>query len=601
MNFIALFCILPLVFIVQTCKSEKTPLILIPGYAASILHATKENQTIRAYETYPNSDDIFQNHLLCIYKDGYCESTSASDGWKIHSPMEQHGLYAIRNLNPNSTPPRPYFNDLIDFLVNDLQYEPGVSLFGFPYDWRQSTTYSAIQLLQYLNKIKIQTRSSHIDVIAHSMGGLVTKTAMGMVNSKQHNIRKFLSIGTPYTTGGAGWGINFLKPSNLNNPNLNPYWIRQLVINSPNSYEAVYAALKNEEGSDLSPNKSKPPRTLIGYTLNNKPITVGTASEMLEIVKDAMKDCKVSFGGNIHSCEFRQDLLNTIAKTSYEYRRTAISVDHQPAQYFSVMGVLVNTPTIFNLLDPLKDSSPSSELVMQKSATLPSGFVSGDGMVTKGSASGDGSTCRNCRVSFPKSHNGLLHHKNTFKSIRHFMGHSCKWDGVWDVTIMNSKSFKEYIRVGQSAWTAYSKTYDMKGKVWDDEWKGTLVGEYGVAEFTWLMSRDCLTFNGSWRYDWIQEYQWSGVRVMGSECKMNDTIHCGITGGDGERQCVFGYWSGTCDVVSCVDGYCLFNHTCTPCSLEGGYRKWSPVFVLVGMSIVTVVLFTILSRRNTRQ
>ncbi len=96
-----------------------------------------------------------------------------------------------------------FFNGLIEELkVNG--YEEGEDLFIFPYDWRKSIDKIAGQnpdflmnnLDQEIFKIKIKTGADKVDVIAHSMGGLVVKDYINIYGDE--NINKFIDIATPH-------------------------------------------------------------------------------------------------------------------------------------------------------------------------------------------------------------------------------------------------------------------------------------------------------------------------------------------------------------------------------------------------------------------
>jgi len=48
-------------------------------------------------------------------------------------------------------------------------------LYAFQYDWSASNKTSAQQLATYINQVRAQTGSSKVDIVNHSMGGLVTR------------------------------------------------------------------------------------------------------------------------------------------------------------------------------------------------------------------------------------------------------------------------------------------------------------------------------------------------------------------------------------------------------------------------------------------
>jgi pimeloyl-ACP methyl ester carboxylesterase len=556
------------------------PLILVPGFAASILQAKKDEQTTRVYETYPNSDNIMKEFLWCRYNTTTQLATSFKKEHTISPPTDNFGLYAVTDLNPppyynqSDTPHRPYFNDLIAFLTS-IGYVPGKTLFAFPYDWRQSTVKIAEELKLKIKSI-LTDKITQVDIIAHSMGGLVTKASL--VHSHQY-IHRLISIGTPYRSSGAGWAASVLVGSQLNNPNLSRETVLKMLLNSPSTYDGIYESLEAEKEGIST--------TLFSYVKDGLTYTVKSAREALELVEQALAKYSLVYDSTVYPLPLNSNILYSVAKQGYEQRKQGEQIQYQPNRFFSVIGVLQETPTHVTL--PTSITEPS-QLILQEPRY--SDLVSGDGAVTQWSASGDRfTTCSTCRVTIPNTHNGLLYDPYTMKSLRHFLGLSCKWDGIWNVTIMKSNTFQEPIQLVQDGWSVSSETYSMRGNVWDNELRGTLVGEYGLAQFTWTMNNECTTFNGSWRYDWQAEYYWTGTRQQGSECKNGDQQSCSIMNGNGVRDCVYGYWSGTCEIVSCNSGFANVNSTCMryQSTYQFGTRSIVVFPMILGVLIVMIL------------
>lgn len=87
-----------------------------------------------------------------------------------------------------------------DALVSTLAengYVASTTLFTFPYDWRKSNADTAIQLKERIDDIKRISRCDSVDIVAHSMGGLV---ARGYVDSGGYaeDVRNLVFLGTPH-------------------------------------------------------------------------------------------------------------------------------------------------------------------------------------------------------------------------------------------------------------------------------------------------------------------------------------------------------------------------------------------------------------------
>jgi pimeloyl-ACP methyl ester carboxylesterase len=86
-----------------------------------------------------------------------------------------------------------------DDLVKSLEtngYKKNLNLFEFPYDWRKENTDSAVQLQTKVANIMNLTKISQVDLVAHSMGGLVARAYIE--NEGYENIDQLITLGTPH-------------------------------------------------------------------------------------------------------------------------------------------------------------------------------------------------------------------------------------------------------------------------------------------------------------------------------------------------------------------------------------------------------------------
>lgn len=88
-----------------------------------------------------------------------------------------------------------YDNLLDTFRANG--YADGVDLFTFPYQWRQSNVLTAFQLKDRINEVKAICGCDKVDVVAHSMGGLVARQYVES-NYYQHDVDHLVFLGTPH-------------------------------------------------------------------------------------------------------------------------------------------------------------------------------------------------------------------------------------------------------------------------------------------------------------------------------------------------------------------------------------------------------------------
>ncbi len=88
------------------------------------------------------------------------------------------------------------YDDLFDTLkVNG--YVPGQDLFTFPYEWRDSNVNTAILLRLKINEVKQICGCDKVDLVAHSMGGLVAREYI-QSDKYQNDVDQLIFLGTPH-------------------------------------------------------------------------------------------------------------------------------------------------------------------------------------------------------------------------------------------------------------------------------------------------------------------------------------------------------------------------------------------------------------------
>ncbi|RJQ34189.1 hypothetical protein C4556_03065 [Candidatus Parcubacteria bacterium] len=88
------------------------------------------------------------------------------------------------------------YDDLIATLDINA-YTPGLDLFTFPYDWRQSNIETAVLLKQKINEVKNICGCEKVDLVAHSMGGLVARQYI-QSDAYEQDVDQLIFLGTPH-------------------------------------------------------------------------------------------------------------------------------------------------------------------------------------------------------------------------------------------------------------------------------------------------------------------------------------------------------------------------------------------------------------------
>ena len=145
------------------------------------------------------------------------------------------------------------------FLENG--YEEDKDLFVFPYDWRFSNTKTAELLNKKINRIMLDTGAEQVDIVAHSMGGIVTKTLIKDYGSVK--INKVVFLGTPHLGSPKGtktlvFGDDMgITTANDSVSVLNPKIIKVISQNMPSIYELMPSKKYFEKVGEYLANISK--------------------------------------------------------------------------------------------------------------------------------------------------------------------------------------------------------------------------------------------------------------------------------------------------------------------------------------------------------
>ena len=132
-----------------------------------------------------------------------------------------------------------YKTDIFGSLIQDItanNYQENQNLFLFPYDWRLDLDETKNLLNKKIEDIKLQTGKSKVNIIAHSMGGLLTKAYLNSYGKE--DIGKLIFIGTPHL-GAPKAGKILLEGDRLGIPWLEEDRIQEIAENSPALHELL--------------------------------------------------------------------------------------------------------------------------------------------------------------------------------------------------------------------------------------------------------------------------------------------------------------------------------------------------------------------------
>jgi len=161
---------------------RNVPVILVPGILGTEMKKGEDTLWLNLGRLLTDIGDEFMDPLA-MNEDG----TPADAGVAIGD--------VIRKVSVVDVSLYDYFGGLIDELQLN-GYSEGTDLFVFPYDWRLDIQGNSVRLKEKIDTVLSQTFSDKVNIMAHSMGGLVAKQYI--LDNQHSKIDKLIFVGTPH-------------------------------------------------------------------------------------------------------------------------------------------------------------------------------------------------------------------------------------------------------------------------------------------------------------------------------------------------------------------------------------------------------------------
>ncbi len=206
--------------------SNKTPVLIVPGLTGTEL---KDGGNLLWLNLGKMFGDIGDDFLDVI---GFNTNLTP-----IKSNLETGDLIKSPAVNE-------HYYDLILTEFQNQGYVDGETLFTFPYDWRYGVSgkyadgkTNSDLLEEKIQAILTQTGADRVDVVAHSMGGLIVKKYV-IENQSDSHINKAVFVGVPNTGSPEAVKI-LLQGDNFGIPWLADAEIKKIAVNMPASYDLL--------------------------------------------------------------------------------------------------------------------------------------------------------------------------------------------------------------------------------------------------------------------------------------------------------------------------------------------------------------------------
>ncbi|QRG67437.1 lipase/acyltransferase domain-containing protein [Brevibacillus choshinensis] len=187
--------------------TKTIPVILIPGIGGSRLEAEEDGKITEIWLGLGDSligiNDPRHRRLLGLepIRPNSTDVQSREKGVRIFPERADEGFRAIEYLSYSPLDPIRNTTEQYYSMVKQLEkmgYKKHRSLFAMPYDWRYSSTKNAVALKQKIDLALERSGASQVQLVAHSMGGLLVRETLLSNVSYQSKVNRIVYLGTPF-------------------------------------------------------------------------------------------------------------------------------------------------------------------------------------------------------------------------------------------------------------------------------------------------------------------------------------------------------------------------------------------------------------------
>jgi len=209
------------------------------------------------------------------------------------------------------------------YILDDYEdnHNEGENLFCFTYDWRKNNTYNAELLSDFIDSVLNWTGAASVNLVGHSMGGIVSKQCINLFDKSR--INKMLFIATPHL--GAPEILTVMLNGKLFeelNFFIVNYLVRDLARNLPSDYQLIpsWSYLNLEYNNGVSAN--------VDIYLECFQLPDGSYATYSEMI-DYLRNIVFLLG---------EDLNDALLDSSEIFKETIDTVDFGEVEVFNIVG-----------------------------------------------------------------------------------------------------------------------------------------------------------------------------------------------------------------------------------------------------------------------
>ncbi|CAL9781887.1 unnamed protein product [Musa acuminata subsp. burmannicoides] len=398
------------------------PVLLVPGIAGSILNAVDDNgKEERVWVRILGADHEFRAKVWSQFDPATGKTISLDEKSRIMVPEDRYGLYAIDCLDPDMIVGRDgvcYYHDMIEQMIT-WGYQEGTTLFGFGYDFRQSNRLQETldRLSAKLESVYVSSGGKKMNIITHSMGGLLVKCFMCLHSDIfEKYVKSWIAIAAPfqgapgYITTGLLNGMSFVEGWE-GNFFITKWSMQQLLIECPSIYELM--ACPNFCWEDVP----------LLQMWRQKHDGSGKSSILLEsyepleaitLMNEALAKNTVAYGSMQVPLPLNLEILKWANETHEILSRAKLP---EAVKFYNIYGIHNDTPHSICYGNQESPISDTEQLVSAQPKYI---CVNGDGTVPAESAKADGLNAA-ARVGVPADHRGIICDRHVFRILKHWL------------------------------------------------------------------------------------------------------------------------------------------------------------------------------------
>ncbi|XP_031248041.1 lecithin-cholesterol acyltransferase-like 4 [Pistacia vera] len=399
------------------------PVLLVPGIAGSILKAVDGTNGTdeRVWVRIIGADYKFRTKLWSKFDPSSGQTVSLDPNTSVMVPEDRYGLYAIDVLDPDLIIGRDcvyYFHDMIVEMIK-WGFQEGKTLFGFGYDFRQSNRLPGTleRFAAKLESVYNVSGGKKINIISHSMGGLLVKCFMSLHSDIfEKYVKNWIAIAAPFQ-GAPGYitstflnGMSFVEGWEQNFF-ISKWSMHQLLIECPSIYELMACRKFQWQHNPLLEiwREKQDDDGNSRIILESYPQTDST-----EIFKEALSRNTVDYDGMTIPLPFNMEIL----KWANETRKILLHAKVPPkVKFYNIYGINLETP---HSVCYGSEDAPVTDLSELRFLQAKYVCIDGDGTVPTESAKADGLNAE-ARVGVPGEHRGILCDHHVFRILKHWL------------------------------------------------------------------------------------------------------------------------------------------------------------------------------------